>query len=293
MARPLAPNILLRRLAEELQPRGSEVAAAYAHTASLRVRLGKSFHVAAIKRIGSHSRGTAIRTYSDVDILAVLRRKEVKWGKGNVSPESFARRIAADLRDRYTATEVRRDAQAVVLRFQGGAEAVDLVPGIFERFDGISPVYRIPGNRGDWIETSPDRHDRLFRLANVRSGGKLRIVSQLIKGWRFGRTPPYGLSSFYTDMLLASTGIGAGVQSYGECLAEFFSELARRNGRGVRDPAGIAGVIPATHSEPALERLVNAAALARERCGAALKAADCEEWAEANRQWCLLFNLDI
>jgi len=187
--------------------------------------------VAAVVRIGSHSRGTAIRTYSDVDLLAVLRRKEARWGHRDVSPDRFVRRISGDLRDRYTATSIRRDGQAVVLQFSGGEHAVDLVPGIFERIDSSRAVYRIPGDANEWIETSPDRHKRLFQIASAKSGGKLRLVSQLIKGWRYGREPPFDLSSFYTDMLLASSGIASGVKSYGECLYEFFAELARREGR--------------------------------------------------------------
>jgi hypothetical protein len=208
-------TIALRRLAQRLQPLESEVEAAYRHVATIRARLHKSFTVAAVVRIGSHSRATAIRTHSDVDLLAVLGRKEARWGGRDVSPDSFMRRIAEDLRDRYTATAIRRDAQAVVLRFSGGAHAVDLVPGVFERFEAGSPVYRIPGSSGEWIETSPARHNRLFRAANARSGGKLRVVSQLVKGWRFGRSPPYAASSFYTDMLLADGDLASGVKSYG------------------------------------------------------------------------------
>ena len=291
MTTPSGDYILPRRFAQSLEPRASEVAAAYGHIASIRVRLNKSFHVAAVKRIGSHSRGTAIGTFSDVDVLAVLRRNEARWGGSDVSSASFTRRVAEDLKDRFTATEIRRDAKAVVLRFQGGNHAVDLVPGVFARFEGSSPVYRIPGGSGDWLETSPDQHDRFFHVANARSGGKLRVVSQLIKAWRFGRIPPYALSSFYTDMLLASTGIGAGVQSYGECLWQFFSVLARREGRGMRDPVGIAGTIAAVHSDAARERLANAAASARDRSAAALKAARHQNYVEANRQWSLIFNV--
>src|SRR5215469_7111650 len=94
------PKIALRRLAHELQPLDGEVEAAYRHFASIRARLGRSFKLVAVTRIGSHSRGTAIRVHSDVDILAVLRRKEAQWGSREVSPDTFMRRIAEDLRDR-------------------------------------------------------------------------------------------------------------------------------------------------------------------------------------------------
>lgn len=293
MSRALNPNLALRRLAHQLQPLESEVAAAYQHLATIRTRLNKSFHVASVHRIGSHSRGTAIRTHSDVDLLAVLRRKEARWGEREVSPDTFMRRIAKDLRDRYTATSIRRDAQAVVLQFRSGEHAVDLVPAIFERFEDKCPIYRIPGHAGQWIETSPARHNRLFQIASARSGGKLRLVSQLVKGWRYARTPPYALSSFYADMLLASSDVASGVKSYGQCLHDFFAELARRESRGLQDPAGIAGVIPANDSSHARERLTEAAITARDRATLALKAQSVGDFAEANRQWSLIFNWSL
>jgi hypothetical protein len=199
-------------------------------------------------------------------------------------------RISEDLRDRYTATWIRRDAQAVVLQFSGGEHAVDLMPGIFERFDERCPVYRIPGNSGEWIETSPARHNRLFQRASDKSGGKLRLVSQLIKGWRFSRAPPYALSSFYTDLLLASTDVASGVKSYGSCLYEFFAELVRREARGLRDPEGIAAVVPATSSMPTQVRLVEVAITARDRAALALDAEARGDFREATRQWGIVFN---
>jgi predicted nucleotidyltransferase len=226
------PNAALRLLAYRMQPKELEIAAALRHIATIRARLDKSFDISAVIRIGSHSRGTAIRAYSDVDLLAVLRRREARWGRREVSPDSFIGRIADDLRERYVETSIRRDAQAVVLKFRAGQHAVDLVPGLFERFnEDRFPVFRIPGGSNEWIETSPAAHNKLFRLASLRSGGKLRLVSQLIKAWRFARKPPFSISSFYVDMLLASADIAGGVKSYGRCLYDFFGELLRRDSR--------------------------------------------------------------
>ncbi len=284
------PTLALRRFAYTLQPLESEVTAAYQHTATIRARLNKSFLVASVVRIGSHSRGTAIRTHSDVDLLAVLRRREARWGDREVSPDTFIDRIADDLRDRYTTTSIRRDAQAVVLQFRGGTHAVDLTPATFSHMEQRCPVFRIPDGDGHWVETSPARHNQRFRIANLRSGGKLRTVSQLLKAWRYARTPPYAMSSFYTDMLLASSEIASGVKSYAECLRDFFSELARRESRGLQDPEGIAGVITATDSKTARDRLTEAALSARERADQALAAQEDNDFAEAHRQWSLIFN---
>jgi hypothetical protein len=244
-------------------------------------------------QIGSHVRGTAIRTHSDVDILAVLRRKEARWGSRDVSPDTFMSRVSDDLKNRYTATNIRRDGQAVVVQFQGGAHAVDVVPAIFARFDAGRPVFRIPGEGEEWIETSPERHNRAFTVANARSGGKLRVLSQLVKGWRFARTSPFALSSFYIDMLLASKDIASGVKSYSECLFDFFDELVRREARGLRDPEGISGLILATSSDAARDRLLDGAEAARARAASALAAEAEDNHKEATRQWSIVFNRNV
>ncbi len=287
------PNLALRRLAARLQPIATEVAAARQHFGTIRARLTKSFLVSRVVQIGSHVRGTAIRTHSDVDILAVLRRREARWGNREVSPDTFISRVSHDLKDRYTATAIRRDGQAVVVQFQGGAHAVDVVPAIFARFEAGCPVFRIPGKGAEWIETSPERHNRAFTAANARSGGKLRVLSQLVKGWRFARTPPFALSSFYTDMLLASRGIASGVKSYSECLFDFFDELVRREARGLRDPEGISGLIFATSSDAARDRLMDGADAARAHAVAAFAAEAKDDHKEAIRQWSIVFNRSV
>jgi CubicO group peptidase (beta-lactamase class C family) len=287
------PNLALRNFALRLPPTDSELGAAESHFATIKSRLADSLDLARILRIGSHARGTAIGTYSDVDILAVLPRSQARWGNRWVRPETYIGRVADDLRDRYTSTGIRRDGQAVVLNFRGGQQAVDVVPGIFLGFEGARPIYFIPGSAGEWIRTSPERHNRFFKLADHRAGGKLRRVSQMIKAWRYARDPPFPISSFFTDMLLASTNIASGVKSYSQCLDEFFSELIRRKGRGLRDPEGIAGVIDAADSAPGLFRLENAALAAREHSSAALYAEARGKFEESRRQWGVVFRQRI
>lgn len=287
------PNIALRRLAASLQPSEVEVTAARRHFRTIRARLNQSFGLPRIIPIGSHARGTAIRTHSDIDFLVVLPRKLARWGNDLVAPQTFLRNVTHDLKDRYAATSVRRDGQAVVINFQGGEHAVDVVPGFFLEMNGTRPLYAIPGNEENWIRTSPETHDQIFDRANERSGGKLGALSRLIKGWRFGRSSAVPLSSFYSDLLLATSGIGAGVKPHSECLHEFFRELVNRGARGLRDPAGIAGTIRATPSEAARSRLMDAAIYALEHADAALHAEQRGKLPEAVRQWEIVFNRSL
>lgn len=287
------PNLALRRFAARLEPVPPEVDAARNHFRTIRSRLTQSFQMSRVVQIGSHARGTAIRHFSDVDILVVLRRREARWGGRIVTPTTFITRVCEDLRSRYTATAIRRDGQAVVLNFRGGRHAVDVVPAIYGRFEEGRPIYVIPGGSDNWIDTSPERYKRIFQRANVASGGKLRRVSQLIRAWRFGRTPPFSLSSFYVDMLLATSGVAEGARSYGECLSLFFDELVRREARALRDPARIGGLISAAPSLAARERLLDGADLASNRASRALAYEDREKHDEARYLWGLMFNAPV
>lgn len=287
------PNIALRGLAAAFLPSMTEVEAARGHFRTVAARLDHSFGVKRCIPIGSHARGTAIRIYSDIDMLVALPRKQSRRGNHFIAPQAFLRKVANDLQDRYTQTSVRRDGQAVVLGFRDGTHSVDVVPGIFVRMNGVRPLYAIPGSADKWIGTSPETHDLMFKKANARSGGKLGAVSRLIKGWRHSRRRTIPISSFYTDLLLATTDVAAGVKPYSECLYDFFNEIVRRNARGLRDPAGIAGVIYPAKSERARDRVFDAANYALDHAASALDAENRGKHSKAVEQWEIIFNRSL
>lgn len=287
------PGIALRRFASVLRPSESEVLAARAHFRTIRSRLDQSLGLRRIIPIGSHARGTAIRIYSDIDFLAVLPRGQSRWGGDVVAPQTFLNKVAREMRSRYAATAVRRDGQAVVLPFRAGAHAVDLVPGIFLEMREDRPIYAIPGVEDRWIRTSPETHDRIFRRANLRTGGKLGSLARLVKGWRYGRTPAIPISSFYVDLLFATTDLASGVRSFAECLVDFFHTILERNARALRDPVGIVGLIQAAESEIARRRLLDAASYALDHAEAALEAERRGNHSEATRQWEIVFNRSL
>lgn len=283
-------NDRFRALAADIQQSPTEVGAAERHFRAIATRLEQSFDASRFVRIGSHARGTAIRDFSDVDILAVLPRNAARRGSRLVKPKTFLSHVAQDLQDRYTSTGVRKDGQSVVLHFSGGTQRVDVVPGIFLQMNERRPMYLIPGNLDEWIPTSPESHDIVFRKANVRSGGKLGNLARLIKAWKFARETKIPIASFYTDMLLSHTDLAAGVKSYGQCLYDFFNVLVKREIRGLRDPAGVAGIVTASAHQGHIDRLLNAAQFAREHAYSALRAEDAGRLIEASRQWSLVFN---
>ena len=247
-------NLALSRLADRVQPDEAGMLWVRDHLAALEIRVIKAFPRSRLVPIGSYSRGTAIAVHSNVDTLAVLPREWATWGARRVAPQMIIQRMAQDLGDQHCTAGVRRDGRAVALSFAGVTHTLDVLPGVSMRRSNHYPVYSVPGADFRWVDASPQCHDALFSQADLRSGGKLRAISRLIKTWGVA-VAPGGISSLYIDMMLATSGIASGVKSYGDCLNEFFNVLVRRGVHGLSDPAGGSGVILANSSIEARERL--------------------------------------
>ncbi len=282
----------LAALAHRVQPLESELVNAKRHRGTARMRLATSFDVSRIVAIGSHARGTAIRSHSDLDMMVVLRRNEAKWGGSLVSSYTVLEKFRQDLQTRYVQTDIRRDEQAVVIDFAAGQRSLDVVPALFHRFDRLRPIYVIPDGNGGWFESSPEAHDRYFGSAVEKSGGKLKKVVQLMKWWKFSRAQPIPIRSFHVDMLVASSDVCVGVKPYTHCLYQVFELLAGRECRGLRDPLALTGVIYAAASDPQWAAMNDAVAYAFEHARAAVAAEAVRNFEEANRQWSIVFNYE-
>lgn len=278
-------------LIDRVQPTKVEQDRARLHAETIRTRLGSSFKLRRPIVIGSYSRHTAVRGYSDIDLLAILSRQEARWGDGYKRSDAFLGQIKNDLMARYPATDVRRDSQAVVVHFAQGHEGVDVVPGIFwEMTSHKRPLYYIPDGSGEWMPTSPEAHNVYLSNNNIKSGGKWRRTVQLIKFWRECRSPRVPLSSFHLELLLSAEGTCVGPKSYAQCVFEAFHLLVERECRGIRDPVGISGTIPAIRTDAQREVALQSVIYAREHALSALEAESAGNRKEAFRQWNIVFN---
>ncbi len=99
------PHVLMKRLIVKIQPRPKELQKAMFHSISIKKRLNKSFDLKKFIKIGSHSRATAIRSFSDVDFMPVLARNEAKWTGKTVKSSSVLNRIRDELSERFPVTK--------------------------------------------------------------------------------------------------------------------------------------------------------------------------------------------
>jgi hypothetical protein len=279
-----------------LAPLESETNARLRHTVSIYQAIVREFgRVQRPERIGSHSRQTAIRRYSDVDFLIRVPRAQALWGGQRVASTTTLRRLRETLEERFRDTSVHIDGPAVVAEFADGRDAVDVVPAIYEGTTGRDgyPVFLIPDGSGGWLRTSPHRHSRYILQQVVRSGGKLQAVVRFLKAWKFARTPEIPVVGFHIELLLAGSELCVGAKTYADCLLQAFSLLRHRRGSALLDPLGLFGPVPLARTPAQMESVLRSIDHAQSHAMAACLAQENGRVAEAFRQWNIVFNGDF
>jgi predicted nucleotidyltransferase len=260
------------------------------HRRQVEARLRSALDVVKFETIGSYARGSAIRQVSDLDLLVVLRATEWRWGESVKSSGTVLGSVRQQLQSRFPSTAIGRDGQAVVVPFSDG-RSLDVVPAgwLKAQADGW-PLYIIAGDGGRWIQTAPDSHCRLINDSDIRTGGKLKHVARVFKYWKYRRGEPIPISSFHVELLLAADGrCGVGM-SYAECFASLLLLLEHRECRAIQDPLRISGLVPACCSEAKRAAAMRSVAASAVRAGAAVRAEQVGNVAEAHRLWSIVFN---
>lgn len=287
------------KLLEKIEPNSRDRAIYALHEQTVTARLQAVFKTSSIRRMGSYARETSIRTTSDIDLMLILKREEIRWGNGWKSSFTILDNLRDELKARYRQTEVVRDEQAIVARFRGNRFPIDVVPAFYWEHESVIwhngetskyPVYMIPDATGGWMPSSPDAHNKYLNEANRRSGGKLKRIARLIKFWRSCRSPAIPLNSFYVEMWLAVNETCVGVKSYAQCLRDTLVSIADSNCLGVEDPLGISGEIPAANTKFKKQRLLNAVYASANHANKAILAESGKNLREAISQWELVFN---
>lgn len=278
-----------RELHDGVRPLQREGEKAGVHLAQILVRLRKTFAIKRTLRIGSYAKDTAIHR-SDVDYMVVMSREEaMKWARDG-SSATLVNRVREDLANRFPATEVRRDAQAVVVHFEQGSAPVDVVPAIFGSFQGTSPHYLIPDGVGDWIETSPDAQKTALAWKNAASGKKLVPVIRMLKWWAMSRQATSGLSSYYIEAFLMQTP-PAPFEPYSIAVSRALGALYASGCAPAGDPVKISKRgIPATSTETQRKSVVSVLQVSAEQAAEAIELERRGQVSAALSKWRQVFN---
>lgn len=275
------------KLIERIKPSETELRKEASHFDSVKTRMSDAFTVKKFIEVGSFKRGTSITGKSDVDLFCVVSRDDVKWGANTKSSNTVLNKVKEEMADRFKNTPVYKDGPAVVIEFSDAN--VDIVPAFFSRFDGPRPLYWMPNGSGEWMETSPEAHNKYLSDADVASGGKLKNVARLMKYWCTCRTPRVPLSSFHIELVLANEGICNGVKTYAQCLRELLQSMANRECRGIQDPLRISGIVKCVKTEAQQESATRSVKASRDHAISARPYEGLNE-VEAKRQWNIVFN---
>jgi hypothetical protein len=243
--------------------------------------------------MGSHERGTAIHIKSDMDYFAKLGKADVMWGGGRVNSSTTLDRVKRALKARFSSTDIWIDGPAVVVGFEQGMGAVDVVPSVWVGTTETSPQYPlfdIPDGQGGWLRTSPQRHTKYLRDEDERSGSKLFRTIQLLKAWKYARSPKVPIQGFHLELLIAAEGICVGPRTYQSILLDAFRLIRDRAGAALIDPLGISGRVPATSTEMQRTSLVDHARHAVDKATSAIEAEDAGRIDDAFYYWNLVLN---
>ncbi len=284
---------LFAHLLDRLEPVGTELDARSKHRGTIEQGVRGAYPaISKVEVIGSHTRGTAIRRFSDVDYLAVLRRQDLMRNGMLVQSSTVLTNLRNALAKRFPYTQVRIDGPAVVVAFAEGDGAVDVVPAYWTRplsaSDGY-PVYGIANGDGGWVITTPQRHSAYINQRHVKHANRLRGVLRLLKGWKHRLGSPTPFLGFHVELLLAGMAPPP-VMGYAGLLRNAFRVIVTNQGRPVSDPMGVAAPVPLARTPVQRTAVQNQALAAWRRADAAIAAEASGNENEAMRLWQLVFD---
>lgn len=134
--------------------------------------------------VGSLGRQTAIKSFSDVDMLFILpssKKKQYDDHDGN-GQSKLLQDIKKEIKKRYSRTIVRGDGQVVVVSFESLKKIVEVCP-VFEQSDG-SFLYPDANEGGSWKKTNPILEIDEAAAFNITTNNNFSYVCYLVRAWK-------------------------------------------------------------------------------------------------------------
>jgi len=134
--------------------------------------------------VGSLGRVTAIKTFSDIDMLFILPRDlKTKYSNCEGNGQSqLLQAVKKEIKKRYPNTIVRGDGQVVVVSFESINKTVEVCP-VFERSDGAYD-YPDSNNGGAWKKTDPMPELRESLSLIEETNRQFSYICNLIRAWK-------------------------------------------------------------------------------------------------------------
>lgn len=232
--------------------------------------------------MGSAAKGTIIRPFDDIDVLAVFSNAANAWDKYRWDSKRFIYRI----REAYAGVSIQQvgsRGQAIRVFYETGGH-VDVAPV----FDAGNGIYKLPNGTGGWIDTAPTFANEWFSTRNRELSYHLAPLVGLGKAWN--RAHSKRMRSFHLETVAGTVFASLG-SNYGDGLAKFFEWAP--NCLSVNDPGGQSGDLSTYLTWTAREQLRQALSSAADRASKALAAEARADHAEAKRLWRIILGDDF
>lgn len=133
--------------------------------------------------VGSYGRGTAVRGFSDLDIIFILPpHLKTKYNAYQDNGQSkLLQAVRQSLQNTYPTTDIGGDGQVVVIQFADNIK-FEVVP-VFERIDS-SFFYPDSNNGGSWKITNPKPEINTIKSNNKLTHDKLIDLCRMARSWR-------------------------------------------------------------------------------------------------------------
>lgn len=142
--------------------------------------------------VGSLGRGTAIKSFSDVDMLFVLpssKKKQYNDHEGN-GQSKLLQEVKKEIKKRYPKTIVRGDGQVIVVSFERGTKIIEVCP-VFENSDG-SFTYPDSNHNGKWKITNPLPEIAESVTFDLTTRKNFSNICYLVRAWKNNKGFKFG-----------------------------------------------------------------------------------------------------
>ncbi len=133
---------------------------------------------------GSYGRGTAIKGFSDLDMVFELPNAtyhQYKAHAGN-GPSALLQVVKNSMKGTYPTTEIGGDGQVAVVEFTDNLK-FEVLPA-FLNADNTSYTYPDSNDGGSWKSTNPRAEINAIRLRNAACNANLVPLCRMMRAWK-------------------------------------------------------------------------------------------------------------
>lgn len=141
--------------------------------------------------VGSYGRGTAIRGFSDLDMISRLPYEYYEKYNSYISngQSAMLQDVKGSLQKTYPSTYMGGDGQVVVISFTDGI-TFEIVPAFLNKNE--SYTYPDSTDGGRWKKTNPKPEIDAIGYMDSRCNGNLKCLCRMMRAWKNEWNAPMG-----------------------------------------------------------------------------------------------------